>query len=679
METKYKIKRTIQEVYDVQEGLFIKSSEFFQRPDAEIHHWRLALQEAISIDRPRLVCTHCKQMVKLCGKKTERGVVSYFSHLHDSENCDIKTNTNRTKEEIEAEKYGLVSESRRHKDLKQFMYTCLTSKYSETIGVRNVCLDKRIESSVPYLNWRCPDVSFEYNGHKIVMELQLSTTFVSVIVDRDIFYRLNNIFVIWVFNFDDNIEYVNLQNLMCKDIYYANKRNVYILDEAARKKSLEESELYFTCTWLDSNGEFSQKKLISLKDFILDEQSGKAFVCDADEIYYQAHPNSRQEIAKLELSRQELMNALKLKEDRKIQEKLLAEQRREKAIERLKLQGKYASVFEQKGKYGIKADDDILQEPIYTEITDFDENGYAIVKKGKSRGLINKYGEFLIPCLFLRAVALSKSILLYVDKIGGINYWRMIGNDKFKMEYNSQDKFLYRYVNEVFSVVEVDKTSYTPYSGYHYRHIELLVYGRITYFFSKIAKSLNKDNTYDVITQKGLSLKLTPDGLLLLPIIDGTSICTDQDGMYGVVNGKQEIIIPLIYKLIKRAGPRLYSAKTDNDKYLLLKENNEKLFNEEYDEIAYSYEDNIAVKYNSKWYIFDKNKQLVNKLNTDADVVYVTNHVYLTRRNISSEYEIYDYKGKFITQCEKIGRLKTGKLGITYMGRTKVLDEYIGQ
>lgn len=679
MEIEYNIKRTIQEVYDVQEGLFIKSSEFFKRSEAEIHRWRLALQEAISIDRPRLVCTHCKQMVKLCGKKTERGVVSYFSHLHDSEDCDIKTNTNRTKEEIEAEKYGLVSESRRHKDLKQFMYSCLTSKSSENMGVRNVCLDRRIESSVPYLNWRCPDISFEYNGKKIVMELQLSTTFVSVIVDRDIFYRLNNIFVVWVFNFDDNIEYVNLQNLMCKDIYYANKRNVYILDEAARKKSMEESELYFTFTWLDSNGKFSQKKLISLKDFILDEKSGKAFVCDADEMYYQAHPNNRQEIAKLELSRQELMNALMQKEDRKIQEKLLAEQRREKAIERLKLQGKSASIFEQKGKYGIKANDVILQEAIYTEVSEFDENGYAIVKKGRSRGLINKYGEFLIPCQFLRAIALSKSILLYVDKIGGTNYWKMIGNDKFKMEYNSQDKFLYRYVNEVFSVVEVDKTSYNPYSGYNYRHLELLVYGRVTYFFSKIAKNPNKGNTYDIITQNGLKRKLTQDGLILLPIIEGTSICTDQYGMYGVVNKKRNIIIPSIYKLIKRAGSHLYSAKTDKDKYVILKENGERLFDEEYDEVAYSYEDNFAVKNNCKWYILDKNKQLINELNTDTDVVYVTNHVYLTRRSISSKYEIYDYRGNYISQCDKIGRLKTGKLGITNKGKTKVLDEYIEQ
>ena len=42
--------------------------------------------------------------------------------------------------------------------------------------------------------------------------------------------NINDYNIIWVFNFEDNEEYVNLHNLMCKDIYYANKRNVFIFD-----------------------------------------------------------------------------------------------------------------------------------------------------------------------------------------------------------------------------------------------------------------------------------------------------------------------------------------------------------------------------------------------------------------------------------------------------------------
>ena len=63
------------------------------------------------------------------------------------------------------------------------------------------------------MNWRKPDVIAKYNNLNIVFELQLSTTFISVVVQRDIFYRLNDYFIIWVFNFDDNQKYVDLTNL----------------------------------------------------------------------------------------------------------------------------------------------------------------------------------------------------------------------------------------------------------------------------------------------------------------------------------------------------------------------------------------------------------------------------------------------------------------------------------
>ena len=93
------------------------------------------------------------------------------------------------------------------------------------------------------MNWRKPDVIAKYNNLNIVFELQLSTTFISVVVQRDIFYRLNDYFIIWVFNFDDNQKYVDLTNLMCKDIYYANKRNVFIFDAEAQQASEEREEL----------------------------------------------------------------------------------------------------------------------------------------------------------------------------------------------------------------------------------------------------------------------------------------------------------------------------------------------------------------------------------------------------------------------------------------------------
>ena len=154
-------------------------------------------------------------------------------------------------EMINARKYGLVTESERHKRLKRLINNALTSCKSQQKGIHDVFEEKRINSTIPYMNWRRPDVVARYNDLNIVFELQLSTTFVSVVVERDIFYRLNNFFIIWVFNFDENTQYVDLRNLMCKDIYYANKRNIFIFDKEAQEESEKRGELVLKCNWLD--------------------------------------------------------------------------------------------------------------------------------------------------------------------------------------------------------------------------------------------------------------------------------------------------------------------------------------------------------------------------------------------------------------------------------------------
>jgi hypothetical protein len=129
-------KRTIDEVLDVETGEIIKAEEFFKKPESEIVAYRSRLQRAISgFESPKFRCAYCNQLLKLSGKSTSRGKVSFFSHLYDSQDCEIKTNGDLSKEEIEARKYGNVGESERHIRLKNEIadllrstpYVCLAS------------------------------------------------------------------------------------------------------------------------------------------------------------------------------------------------------------------------------------------------------------------------------------------------------------------------------------------------------------------------------------------------------------------------------------------------------------------------------------------------------------------------------------------------------------------------
>ena len=324
---------SITKVWDVRNKKEIDAKQFFSLPEGEIMSMRRDLQLAITTDNPYWVCPVCGQMVKISGKRTARGKALFFSHLHDSEDCPIKTNTGLTKRMIEARKYALVQESERHHRLKTSIANFLEETNSKNKGVSDVQIEKRVTTDLPFMNWRCPDVQAMYNGMHLVFELQLSTTFISTIVERDLFYRLNNYFIIWVFNFEENKEYMDLTNLMCKDIYYANKRNIFVFDRDAQTQSFKRKELVLKCNWLnadntwqygpndgDRNGIF-----ITLDQLKFDTKNNKPYYYDAEKEYFLKHQDKLVLREKQELDLQTVLEGLERREQQKKERKELRE------------------------------------------------------------------------------------------------------------------------------------------------------------------------------------------------------------------------------------------------------------------------------------------------------------------------------------------------------------------
>ena len=403
-------KLSIREVYDVKENKIIYAKDFFKQNESELIAWRRNLQEEYLMGHARFICPECKQPVKISGHKLYRGRVCYFAHFKDSDDCPYKTGTNRTKEEIEIIKYSLVQESERHQQLKEKIAMALKGEKSQAIGVKNVECEKRINSEIPYLKWRRPDIYAEYNGRKYVFELQLSTTFVSVVVDRDIFYRLNNYNIIWVFNFEDNQEYVNLHNLMCKDIYYANKRNVFIFDSDTEEKSKEKGELVLKCRWLDENGIWSPDKYVTLEMFQHDEENNKPFIFDADKAYFEKHPEYVEQRQKLEFSREELLKALM--ERQKYEEEF----KRRKYVKSIKR-------FRRGEKYGYKRDGKIIIPVKYTEAEKFEGYGFARVEIDKKIGLVRKDGKEIVPVEYKRIDVINDCHGIILARHNRIDLW----------------------------------------------------------------------------------------------------------------------------------------------------------------------------------------------------------------------------------------------------------------
>lgn len=401
----------IKEIYDMVTGKTIIAEDFFKKDINELIEQRNIFQDYISQGKRRFLCPKCLEMIRISGRGDERGNPCIFTHKNDSVYC-ARTTTGLSKEEIERRKYGLVGQSERHKQLKQELFNCLSDSNSVALGVQNVEMEKRLYSSLPFFNFRQPDVQIEYDGKKIVFEIQLSTTFLSVIKERDTFYRLNGYYIIWVFNFEDNKKYVDLNNLAMKDIYFANKWNAFIFDEDARQWSRERKQLVLKCNWLEPDLTWHYKNTsehfggepVTLDQLSYDSDTFKPYLIDAEKAYFDEHPEKINQFISEQKSREERIKEL----EEQAQDK---DVKRREAIELIKEKGGNVIPFEVKKHFGFQHGVNVIIDPKFTSC-EKQENGTFIVGFNRKKGLVNQYGEMLRECDYNNIYQLSGNAYL---------------------------------------------------------------------------------------------------------------------------------------------------------------------------------------------------------------------------------------------------------------------------
>ena len=422
--TRKKRDHKIKEIFDLETGETIYAEEFFKKPIDELQKWRTTFQQCILQNNRRFVCPKCLEMIRISGRGDERGVPAIFTHKNDSVSCK-KTTTGQSVEDINRKKYGLFGQSQRHKDLKQELYDRLRDRNSLSLGISNVEMEKRVYSTLPFFSWRQPDVQIEYQGHKIVFEIQLSTTFLSVITERDTFYRLNDFFIIWIFNFDDNRKYVDLNNLAMKDIYFANKRNAFIFDDEASKWSRESGQLVLKCNWVEPDSTWhyanTEKRFggepVTLNMLKFDHNTHKLYYYDAETPYYEQNPDIAERLIFEQKTKEEYIKEL----EQKAQEK---EIRKQEAIEQMMRDGGSVIPFEEKKRYGFKYGTTHIIEPHFTSC-ESRTDGTFIVGFNRKEGIVSQYGEMIRECEYIKIHRLTGSAYIAEDRD---SFW--LGNVK---------------------------------------------------------------------------------------------------------------------------------------------------------------------------------------------------------------------------------------------------------
>lgn len=279
--------RTIKTVLNLDTGKLIYADKFFNQKENIIWHFRQECQEAIrKIRTPFLVCDTCGQLIQISGGKGLNGKITYFKHLKDSNDCPIKTDTKLSRSEILRGKFNGQKEGVLHIETKNFIAQALESNRRENKGVAFVDIEIINRDNRNYLEWKKPDITSVYLDKKLVFEIQLSTTFLDVICERQYFYKENKIFILWVFK-QFEIE-SDKQKFTQKDVFYSNNRNAFVLDEKAIDLSIKNSDLYLLCQYqrpkIDKENIVYEweSKYVCLSDLFFNENSYKVYYFDVD-------------------------------------------------------------------------------------------------------------------------------------------------------------------------------------------------------------------------------------------------------------------------------------------------------------------------------------------------------------------------------------------------------------
>jgi competence CoiA-like predicted nuclease len=286
------IVRTVKEIFDCKTSKVIETKDFFnQYSNDYLYDLRMKLQSAYKGRTDAIyVCRYCSEKLQLLGGN--KGVnynkgsykVLHFAHSKSETECPQKSSdTHFSKSEINIMKYNGQKEGEDHKKIKEFIAKYLRINESNNEGVTEVLIERNWRGNDPSTKvWKRPDVRCSFDDKKIAFEIQLSTTFLSVIEERQHFYKENQGFILWIFK--DFVIDDNFRSLTDNDVIFSNNQNAFVLDEEAISKSEETDRLTFKCYFKNFDileekiVESWEMKWVTLNELIFDKKEYKVLV-----------------------------------------------------------------------------------------------------------------------------------------------------------------------------------------------------------------------------------------------------------------------------------------------------------------------------------------------------------------------------------------------------------------
>lgn len=515
-------------------------------------------------------CGMCHRRVKIA-HRLYNGIESlFFIHADKEPYCPWKkqavkssdtTLVNVEIEETTEEDVSPNNNKPHSREVKEKMFSILTSEESQRMGITDVRIDTIVKGNSPYMRWRRPDISFMYGERQMVIELQRRNTPLDTIVDKDIFYRLNNVHVLWVFGSDayNTYDYLRLSNY--KNTMFANHRNVFVFDQEAIEASEVANVVKLKCNWLDEDDNWainlkennSNGKLIDFSQLTFDDDLCKPYYHDANREYFAKYPGAETNYLDSIVSKEQLK--------KKIEEKWTRNPNYEDAIRLMHERGDRAIVFKLGDAWGFCYNKTPLIQPIFTTEPQLQKNGYYKVRFNGTWGIVDRYGQKVVDWeANLRYDDIvydstSNRLLVYNGHNWGVTDIK--GNLLIPFQYQSIDTW----TSDMFRVRKDNKWGLCGIDG--------KLYAPCVYY--KIY-DLQVDHAVAEITDANgwhiLRGKIRADGS---PIIEKQELQKDgstafyQFERWGLMNALGQVIIEPSYELISYWGANhLFMVKTNN-------------------------------------------------------------------------------------------------------------------
>jgi len=207
-----------------------------KKAEDEIFDLRRELQIDILENTPKYACAYCKDKLYL---RATPDKIHHFYHIRKNPNCPLEAYPRWSIDKLRAFIYRGAKEGLWHKTIKDRLSNAMNNdkRFSE------IFVEETISDGT---SWRKPDVQATVNNKKYVFEIQISNTFLSVIVARELFYRDMDIPLIWVFGEFNKSD----SQFFEKDIFYHHNGNLFVFDEETYNKSIETQTLLLKVFYL---------------------------------------------------------------------------------------------------------------------------------------------------------------------------------------------------------------------------------------------------------------------------------------------------------------------------------------------------------------------------------------------------------------------------------------------